>query len=338
MQSNPLLSLTHDSGNAGYVRQIMKKHFAAGLAAVTLTSIALAVPLAAQAQSVPTYPAQYASEGQIRGRIASFDGGYNLVVRDERGYLDNVQMHQGTIINPTGLTLRAGMIVSVIGYNAGSFFGANEIDTPYTFDAGAPYYYGHPWFYYGPTFELGFFFGNPGWWHGGYFGGGYRWYAGVRVYENVRIGYGGWGHGWGYHGWGYHGPGYRDWGYHGWGHPGWGYHAGFYHAPGYHGFGYHGPGYHSLGYHGPGYHGPGYHAPVYHAANHTWGRGGYGAHGADNHARALSVEHFHGNPGGHAVSHGSWHPAAHSGRIGGGHAAWHGAAAGGAHGEGHGRR
>ena len=62
---------------------------------------------------------QVADDQQIRGRISSFDGGYNLTVADERGFTDNVQLHDGTIINPTGLTLAPGMVVSILGYNAG---------------------------------------------------------------------------------------------------------------------------------------------------------------------------------------------------------------------------
>jgi len=162
----------------------MIKHLAAAFAALTL-----AAPLAARAQDVPSYAQpQYANaDVQIRGRIASFDGAYNLTVRDEGGYVDNVQLHPGTIINPTGITLAPGMIVSILGYNTGPYLAANEVDTPYAFYAGQPYYYGHPWYYYGPTISLGFFFGNPGWWHGGYFHGGYHLVGGVRVYDNVRV-------------------------------------------------------------------------------------------------------------------------------------------------------
>jgi hypothetical protein len=164
----------------------MVKYLIAALAALSLGA-----PLAAQAQDTPSYaePAQNApADEQIRGRISSFDGGYNLTVRDERGFIDNVQLHQGTIINPTGLTLAPGMVVSILGFNEGSFFAANEVDTPYTYDAGVPYYYGHPWNYYGPSISLGFFFGNAGWWHGNYFQGGYH-YAdgGRRVYNNVHV-------------------------------------------------------------------------------------------------------------------------------------------------------
>jgi hypothetical protein len=123
----------------------------------------------------------------VHGRVTAFDGGYSLTVRDEKGYIDNVRLHPGTIINPTGLTLAPGMVVSVLGYNAGSYFSANEVDTPYQFVGAYPYYAGHPWNYYGPSVSLGFFFGSGGWWHGGYFGGGYHYAGGVRVYSSVHV-------------------------------------------------------------------------------------------------------------------------------------------------------
>ena len=160
------------------------------LAALILATPLAAAPLAAFAQDVPSY-AQSADEApgdqQLRGRITDFDGGYNLTVRDERGYIDNVALHPGTIINPTGLTLAPGMTVSILGYNEGDAFAANEIDTPYTYSSGVPFYSGHPWNYYGSGFSLAFFFGNPGWWHGDDFHGGYRYYRGARYYDDVRI-------------------------------------------------------------------------------------------------------------------------------------------------------
>jgi hypothetical protein len=165
----------------------MLKPLLAALAALTF-----AVPIAAQAQDAPSYaqgqPSYASGELNVHGRIVNFDGAYALQVRDEQGYIDNVQLHQGTIINPTGLTLQPGMVVSILGYNAGSYFAANEVDTPYTYYGGAPWYGGHPWNYWGPSISLGFFFGNTGWWHGGYFGGGgFRYVGGARVYNNVRI-------------------------------------------------------------------------------------------------------------------------------------------------------
>ena len=156
-----------------------------------LTALILVLPLSlsalpASAQSAPSY-AVANDDAQIRGRIVSFDGGYSVQVRDENGYIDRVQLHEGTIINPTGLTLAPGMIVSILGYNAGPVFAANEIDTPYTFYAGVPYYAGHPWNYYGPTISLGFFFGNVGWWNGAAFVGPARFVAGARVYPQARV-------------------------------------------------------------------------------------------------------------------------------------------------------
>jgi hypothetical protein len=162
----------------------MLKYFTAAIAAFILVT-----PTLVGAQDVPTYAQPQAqSEQQIRGRITAFDGAYSVSVRDEQGYIDNVQLHEGTIINPTGLTLAPGMTVSILGYNSGSYFSANEVDTPYTYYGGVPYYLGHPWFYYGPSISLGFFFGNRGWWHGGAFVGAHSFVGGVRVYNNVRIG------------------------------------------------------------------------------------------------------------------------------------------------------
>ena len=155
--------------------------------AALVAAIFIAAPFVAEAQ--PSYGAgqAYGGDAQIHGRILSFDGAYALRVRDEKGYVDNVRLHQGTIINPTGLTLAPGMVVSIIGYNAGSYFAANEVDTPYTYQAGYPYYAGRPWSYYGPGVSLGFFFGNPGWWHGAQFGGAYRFYGGARVYDDAQV-------------------------------------------------------------------------------------------------------------------------------------------------------
>jgi hypothetical protein len=145
----------------------MMKHVSAvALAALTMVPLALGAPHGALAQPVPSY-ARHQDDLQIRGRVTGFDGGYNLTVRDDRGYIDHVQLHQGTIINPTGITLAPGMVVNILGSNAGDYFAANEIDTPYSFYGGVPYYYGHPWNYYGPSVSLGFYFGNTGWWHRG---------------------------------------------------------------------------------------------------------------------------------------------------------------------------
>lgn len=162
----------------------MKRYFLA-----TLLALLPLVPSVASAQ-VPSYaqPAAAVSDDeQIRGRVVAFDGAYSLTVRDERGFIDHIQLHPGTIINPTGLTLAPGMVVSILGFNAGAYLDANEIDTPYTYYGGVPYYYGHPWNYWGPSVSFGFFFGNTGWWHGSYFHGGYHYYGGARIYNSVQV-------------------------------------------------------------------------------------------------------------------------------------------------------
>jgi hypothetical protein len=153
----------------------------------TLIAVAGAVaPLAALAQAEPgarsappattappqnTAPPSYGrADESVKGRVSSFDGAYNMQVRDERGFIDNVQLHQGTIINPTGLRLVPGMDVTVYGVNQGSVFAANEIDTPYQTVMAYPVYppygygYGYPYLYpypFGYPFSVGIHFG-PG--------------------------------------------------------------------------------------------------------------------------------------------------------------------------------
>jgi hypothetical protein len=136
------------------------------LAALGFVAAALLLPLGMQAalaqinEPVPSY-AQPNNEQTIRGRVSAINGTYRITVDDDNGYVDSVQLHQGTIINPTGLTLAVGMNVTITGYNAGSVFEANQIDTPYTY-GGPPApraYYGgwYPYAYgYGPAFGLYF--------------------------------------------------------------------------------------------------------------------------------------------------------------------------------------
>jgi hypothetical protein len=158
--------------------------------AAAVIALAAVFPIRAHAQTVPSYAdgASTTANGEenVHGRVVSFDGAYNMQVRDNRGYVDNVELHQGTIINPTGITLQPGMVVSVLGYNSGSYLAANEIDTPYTFYSGIPYWEGHPWNYYGPTYGLNLYFGNVGWWHGSELRTGYHYNGGVRVYSNTH--------------------------------------------------------------------------------------------------------------------------------------------------------
>jgi hypothetical protein len=132
------------------MRNVMTFSVKAAATAAALAIATLATPLAASAQAagpggpVPSYAA--ASKDQsVRGIVANYDGKYVLQVRDRAGYLDNVRLHQGTIINPTGLPLQNGMRVIVYGYNAGQTFAANEVDVdvpPVVYAPGPPVHVG----------------------------------------------------------------------------------------------------------------------------------------------------------------------------------------------------
>jgi hypothetical protein len=113
---------------------------------------AIALPLGANA-AIP-------GETQVRGTITAINGKYDLHVRDRNGDVDDVLMHQGTIINPTGLTLEPGMHVTVVGNTAGQTLDASEIDTPYQISYVQP---------------IDPYFDGPGWGFGwGGWGWGYR--------------------------------------------------------------------------------------------------------------------------------------------------------------------
>ena len=131
---------------------IMKRFFTGAVAAACLSGL-LAAPVSAQA---PTYarPSYASNEEMIRGRVLSFNGAYDLQLRDDRGFVDNVRLHPGTVINPTGLSLEAGMSVTIYGYNRGTIFAANEIDTPYheAYAVYPVYPYPYPYPYFGTSF------------------------------------------------------------------------------------------------------------------------------------------------------------------------------------------
>jgi len=141
----------------------------AALLAAALAAGGVALPGAAGAQNLPSYaqPDPQSQNETITGSIESVLDGFHLTVRDDRGFVDQVQLQQGTIINPRGLTLAAGMTVTIVGRNAGSYFDAIEIETPYTYsgDVPPPAYYGPGWWYpgyaygFGPAFCLGLAYG-----------------------------------------------------------------------------------------------------------------------------------------------------------------------------------
>lgn len=61
------------------------------IAALFLMTFLATIPLSGSAQTIPSYAQpEVGGDAQIRGRIASFDNAYNLKVRDEKRYVDNV--------------------------------------------------------------------------------------------------------------------------------------------------------------------------------------------------------------------------------------------------------
>jgi hypothetical protein len=130
------------------------------LSAAAVAMLAASAPLAAVAQNATTPVPTYATPPRgdtIKGTIATINGKYNISVRDERGFIDNVSLHDGTIINPTGLRLAPGQSVTIDGAADGRTFIANQIDTPYVM-YGYPYAY-YPYYGY-PVYNVGFGFGG----------------------------------------------------------------------------------------------------------------------------------------------------------------------------------
>ena len=140
------------------------------LLGAAIAAAALIAPGFASAQDYPSYSSDANSDAnqQIQGTIASVNDTWNITVHDASGYADSVELHQGTIINPTGLTLEPGMSVTIDGYADGPNFDAMEIDTPYQYQGPAPVavYYGPGAWYpgyatgWGPSFSLFFDFNS----------------------------------------------------------------------------------------------------------------------------------------------------------------------------------
>jgi hypothetical protein len=129
----------------------MLSWFSRALRALPAAALLAAIlPAAAGAQPVPSYAHH---EDTITGRISSIRDKWTIEVHDRKGYLDTVRLHQGTVINPTGITLEPGFKVTITGHPAGPVFVANEIDTPYrTVGMIYPYYGYAPYAYYPYTY------------------------------------------------------------------------------------------------------------------------------------------------------------------------------------------
>lgn len=139
---------------------IMKWAARRGAALALAGAIAALFGAAAQAQPAP--PSYAVHQESIAGTVRSFDGQYTMYVRDEHGSLDRVQLHQGTIITPTGLTLEPGMQVTVYGHSDGPVFVADDIETPYRYIPYPGYGYGYGY----PGWGFGFGWGWRGGWGG----------------------------------------------------------------------------------------------------------------------------------------------------------------------------
>ncbi len=147
-----------------------RRALAIPLLAFAVTTLGMLAPHAALAQQpeqpLPSYakPGYATTEQTIHGRVTVVNGTY-MEIADTNGYTDRIQLHQGTIINPTGIRLAPGMSVTIVGHNNGHLFLANEIDTPYQYEGG--YAYGpYPYYpYYGPPvyFGVGFGYGYHHW-------------------------------------------------------------------------------------------------------------------------------------------------------------------------------
>ncbi|HEV3091182.1 MAG TPA: hypothetical protein VGX91_07015 [Candidatus Cybelea sp.] len=176
----------------------------AALAAAVLC-LALPGPAGAQesvpgygTQPVPGYGTPVAHQEQIKGVLTGFDGTYTVYMRDDRGFDDHVSLHQGTMINPTGIKLVEGMRVTMWGNANGSTFEAYRIDV----GGGGGYYPDSSGYGYGGYGGYGY--------GGGYYPGGYGYGYGGYPW-GVSLGFGwGWGGPWG---WGYPYGGYYGYPY-----------------------------------------------------------------------------------------------------------------------------
>jgi hypothetical protein len=99
-------------------------------AAVSLAIAGCALTGPASAQAAPSFATPLGDE-RLGGVVVRFtQGSYELGLRDDNGFVDNVRLHDRTIILPIGLTLRPGMRVRIVGFTQGNAFTANEIDVP----------------------------------------------------------------------------------------------------------------------------------------------------------------------------------------------------------------
>jgi invasion protein IalB len=106
------------------------------LATLALGTVALAGAAPAAAQAYPPPPPgayhpgygdrTFAGRYHVQGWVTSF-GGFNLMLRIHGG-AQPVNLHQGTVLAPLGLTMVPGMLVRCDGYfNGNGVFVAQQI-------------------------------------------------------------------------------------------------------------------------------------------------------------------------------------------------------------------
>lgn len=101
--------------------------------ALALGVLALAAPVVAQADPIyadqPTYVMQQGAPlvgaHELRGTVTYFNA-FTMTVR-ANGHEVPIHLHQGTIINPRGLTLQPGMYIRIFGFWANGNFQADRI-------------------------------------------------------------------------------------------------------------------------------------------------------------------------------------------------------------------
>jgi hypothetical protein len=94
--------------------------FALGTALVSGSAAAFAQPYGPPPGAGPgPYADTFTEPHRLRAVITNFSGGFHMMVRVRENFIP-VNLHQGTIIHPTGLTLHNGMLVRVDGYYNGN--------------------------------------------------------------------------------------------------------------------------------------------------------------------------------------------------------------------------
>lgn len=88
---------------------------------------ALATAAAVAALAFPV-PASAQAEETISGTVASFDGQFDMYVKDAQGGKDHVRLHQGTAVYPKGFVPATGDEVFITGFVDNGVLEAEEID------------------------------------------------------------------------------------------------------------------------------------------------------------------------------------------------------------------